>query len=162
MTIACRVNHQEITVEVQPTRSLADVLRYELGETGAPMICRQGKCGACVVLLDKRLVASCIVPAFRAIGSDILTIDGFRQTQEYSDIQRGFERVGFTPCSLCAGSKVLLAHSILLRTLDPTADVVRSLLTGSWCSCTGVSRYIEAVGVAGRERKRRYNARARA
>jgi carbon-monoxide dehydrogenase small subunit len=161
VTIPCRINHRDVTFEVNPTRTLADLLRYEIGETDVPVICRQGKCGACVVLLDKKLVASCIIPAFRVIGSEILTVDGFQETQEYGDIRRGFERVGFTPCTLCAGSKVLLAHSILQRTLDPTADAVRRQITGAWCSCTGVSRYVEAIGFAGRERRRRYNARSR-
>lgn len=161
MTIPCKVNHREITFDVKPTRALSDLLRYELGLSGTPEVCRQGKCGACVVLLDNRLVASCIVPAFRVIGSEILTIEGFLQTQDYGDIEKGFARAEFSPCALCAGSKVLLAHSMLQTSLDPKADEIRQQLSGAWCSCTGVSRYVEAIGFAGRERRRRYNARAR-
>lgn len=161
MTIPCRINRRDVTFDVNPGRSLADLLRYELGQTGTPAICRQGKCGACVVLLDKKLVASCIVPAFRVIGAEIITIEGFRETADYRDIARGFERAKFAPCPLCAGSKVLLAHAVLQTSLDPTADEIRRQIAGAWCSCTGVSRYVEAIGLAGRERRRRYNARSR-
>ncbi len=148
MPIACRVNGQPVTLEAHPMARLLDVLRRDLGLTGTKEGCGEGECGACAVLLDGRLVNSCLVPALHAEGADIVTIEGIASGDELNAVQQAFLSCGGAQCGICTPGMVLAAMSLLKAHPDPTIDEIRSGLAGNLCRCTGYMRIFESVAAA--------------
>jgi len=148
VAIACCVNGQRVTLEAHPMARLLDVLRENLGLTGTKEGCGEGECGACSVLLDGRLVNSCLVPALHADGADIVTIEGVANGDELSDVQKAFLECGGAQCGICTPGMVLAAVSLLEAHPDPTIDEIRSGLAGNLCRCTGYMRIFESVRAA--------------
>ncbi len=152
VSIACRVNGQPVTLQAHPMARLLDVLREDLRLTGTKEGCGEGECGACSVLLDGRLVNSCLVPALHADGADIVTIEGVANGDELSDVQKAFLECGGAQCGICTPGMVLAAVSLLKAHPDPTIEEIRSGLAGNLCRCTGYMRIFESVRAA-RERR---------
>ncbi len=127
---------------------LLDVLREDLRLTGTKEGCGEGECGACSVLLDGRLVNSCLVPALHADGAEIVTIEGVANGDELSDVQKAFLECGGAQCGICTPGMVLAAVSLLDAHPDPTIEEIRSGLAGNLCRCTGYMRIFESVRAA--------------
>ena len=146
--LKCVVNGKDIAIMIDPSHSLADVIRYDLGLTGTKKGCEEGECGACTVLVDGLPVDSCIVPAMKAQGRSILTIEGLEQNGELDPIQEAFVEAGAIPCGFCTPGVVLSAKALLMREANPTKEEVRDELSGHFCRCTGYLQFYDAVRIA--------------
>ena len=146
--LKCVVNGKDIAVMIDPSHSLADVIRYDLGLTGTKKGCEEGECGACTVLVDGLPVDSCIVPAMKAQGRSILTIEGLEQNGELDPIQEAFVEAGAIQCGFCTPGVVLSAKALLMREENPTKEEVRDELSGHFCRCTGYLQFYDAVRIA--------------
>jgi len=124
---------------------LLDALRTDLGLTGMKEGCGEGECGACSILLDGRLVNSCLVPLIHAEGAVIVTIEGVAQGERLHAVQEAFITRGGAQCGICTPGMVLAAVSLLERKPDPSEADVRAGLAGNLCRCTGYMRIFEAV-----------------
>ena len=140
VSISLTVNGAAHTVETWPMTRLLDLLREELGLTGTKEGCGEGECGACSVLLDGRLVNSCLVPALQADGASITTIEGIA-----APIQRAFLEAGGAQCGICTPGMIVAAVSLLEQNPNPSEDEVRNHLAGNLCRCTGYMRIFDAV-----------------
>jgi aerobic carbon-monoxide dehydrogenase small subunit len=124
---------------------LLDALRSDLHLTGIKEGCGEGECGACSILLDGRLVNSCLVPLIQADGAVIVTIEGVAQGERLHAVQEAFIARGGAQCGICTPGMVLAAVSLLERNPHPSDADVRAGLAGNLCRCTGYVRIFEAV-----------------
>ncbi|MFC8293785.1 2Fe-2S iron-sulfur cluster-binding protein [Streptomyces sp. NPDC057242] len=125
--------------------SLLYVLRERLGLAGAKDGCSQGECGACNVQVDGRLVASCLVPAATAAGSEVRTVEGLAADGEPSDVQRAMARCGTVQCGFCIPGMCMTVHDLLEGNHAPTELETRQALAGNLCRCSGYRGVLEAV-----------------
>ena len=157
--LKCVVNGKDVAIMIDPSHSLADVIRYDLGLTGTKKGCEEGECGACTVLVDGLPVDSRIVPAMKAQGRSILTIEGLEQNGELDPIQEAFVEAGAIQCGFCTPGVVLSAKALLMREENPTKEEVRDELSGHFCRCTGYLQFYDAVRIASEKIKARKAAR---
>jgi len=139
------VNCAAATLLVYPMERLLDVLRHQLGLTGAKEGCGEGECGSCSVLMDGRLVNSCLIPVAQANGSCITTIEGIAHDQRLHPLQEAFLACNGAQCGICTPGMILAAVHLLDRQQKPTLDEIREGLSGNLCRCTGYSQIFEAV-----------------
>ena len=125
--------------------SLLYVLRERLGLAGAKDGCSQGECGACNVQVDGRLVASCLVPAVTAAGSEVRTVEGLAEDGQPSDVQRALARCGAVQCGFCVPGMAMTVHDLMEGNPAPTELETRQALCGNLCRCSGYRGVVEAV-----------------
>ncbi len=121
------------------------MLRERLGLAGAKDGCSQGECGACNVQVDGRLVASCLVPAVTAAGSEVRTVEGLAEDGQPSDVQRALARCGAVQCGFCVPGMAMTVHDLLEGNPAPTELETRQALCGNLCRCSGYRGVVEAV-----------------
>jgi carbon-monoxide dehydrogenase small subunit len=127
-------------------RRLLDVLREDLSLTGTKEGCGEGECGACAVLIDGKLVDSCLVPVVQVRGGEVTTIEGLAKEGEVlARIQQAFIDHGGAQCGICTPGMVLAAKALLDSGPEPTEEDIRDALAGNICRCTGYVRIFEAV-----------------
>ncbi|WP_141725037.1 2Fe-2S iron-sulfur cluster-binding protein, partial [Streptomyces niveus] len=126
--------------------SLLYVLRERLGLAGAKDGCSQGECGACNVQVDGRLVASCLVPAATAAGSEVRTVEGLASDGEPSDVQRALANCGAVQCGFCIPGMAMTVHDLLEGNHAPSELETRQALCGNLCRCSGYRGVLDAVG----------------
>jgi carbon-monoxide dehydrogenase small subunit len=143
--VAFRVNGASCAPRVNPMRRLLDVLREDLLLTGTKEGCGEGECGACAVLVDGRLVDSCLVPVGQVSGHEVTTIEGLASGSTLSSIQRAFVEHGGAQCGICTPGMILAARELLDRVTHPTEADIREGLAGNICRCTGYTRIFESV-----------------
>jgi len=124
---------------------LLDALRTELHLTGVKEGCGEGECGACSILLDGRLVNSCLVPLIHADGASIVTIEGVATGDRLHAVQEAFIACGGAQCGICTPGMVLAAVTLLEQHPKPSDADIRAGLAGNLCRCTGYARSFEAV-----------------
>jgi carbon-monoxide dehydrogenase small subunit len=148
--IALSVNGEEYEVGVSPRESLADVLRGKLGLTGTKLMCNEGECGSCTVLIDGKPVLSCLTLAIECEGKSILTIEGLadRRTGRLHPLQRAFIEYGGVQCGTCIPGMLLTAKALLDKNPNPVEDDVREALSGNLCRCGNYKRIVQCVLVA--------------
>jgi len=139
------VNGESRSVETFPMSRLLDVLREELQLTGTKEGCGEGECGACTVILDGRIVNSCLVPVAQASGSSITTIEGVATEGKLHDVQQAFIDHGGAQCGICTPGMILAAVDLLNRNPQPTEADIRTGLAGNLCRCTGYMKIFESV-----------------
>ena len=144
-TIRVTVNGQQHALEVFPMMRLLDALREELGLTGTKEGCGEGECGACTVILDGKIVNSCLVPVAQAEGTSITTIEGVAVNGQLHAVQRSFIEHGGAQCGICTPGMVLAAVDLLSRNPNPTEFEIRTGLAGNLCRCTGYMKIFESV-----------------
>jgi carbon-monoxide dehydrogenase small subunit len=142
------VNGEPKKVRAYPMERLLDVLRLDLGLTGAKEGCGEGECGSCSVLMDGALVNSCLVPALQAEGTSILTIEGLADGERLHVLQEAFLACGGAQCGICTPGMILASVHLLNGKPDPTLEEIREGLSGNLCRCTGYSQILEAVAEA--------------
>ena len=145
MNIELKVNGESRTLDVFPMARLLDVLREQLQLTGTKEGCGEGECGACTVVLDGRIVNSCLVPAAQANGAEITTIEGVAQNDQLHAVQQAFIQHGGAQCGICTPGMVLAAIDLLKRNPQPTEADIRNGLAGNLCRCTGYMKIFESV-----------------
>lgn len=146
--INIKVNGNDYEVAVKPTTTLIDLLRTDLNLTGTKKGCGVGDCGACTVILDGKVVNSCIILAIEIDGKSITTIEGVANGNELHPIQRAFIEKGAIQCGYCTPGMVLRTKSILDENPNPTKEEIKSKLSGNLCRCTGYTKIVEAVETA--------------
>jgi aerobic carbon-monoxide dehydrogenase small subunit len=151
LRIRFEINGGSGDVETHPMARLLDVLREQLHLTGTKEGCGEGECGACSILLNGRIVNSCLIPAVHAEGAKIVTIEGIATGDQLHAVQRAFIECGGAQCGICTPGMVLAAADLLARNRSPTLDEIRSGLSGNLCRCTGYMRIFEAVVTAMRQ-----------
>ena len=139
------VNGTARTVAVYPMERLLDVLRQELGLTGAKEGCGEGECGSCSVLLDGQLVNSCLVPIAQANGSKITTIEGLAEDRRLHPLQEAFLACNGAQCGICTPGMLIAARALLDSNPHPTIEEIRESIAGNLCRCTGYTKIIEAI-----------------
>jgi carbon-monoxide dehydrogenase small subunit len=144
-TVECTVNGQSRTLQAYPMERLLDVLREQLRLTGTKEGCGEGECGACSVMMDGRIVNSCLVPAMQAEGTSIQTIEGIASDDQLHAVQQAFIECGGAQCGICTPGMVLAAVDLLGRSPNPSADEIRTGLAGNLCRCTGYMKIFESV-----------------
>jgi aerobic carbon-monoxide dehydrogenase small subunit len=148
MRITLRVNGEEQEADVWEGESLLFALRERLGLPGSKNACEQGECGSCSVLLDRKLVCSCLVLAAQAEGHEVLTVEGLAQDGRLHDVQQAFVATGAVQCGFCTPGLVVAAADLLARNVYPSDDDIREALSGNLCRCTGYAKIFDAVRMA--------------
>ena len=145
--ITLTVNGEQYELRVQPYWTLADVLRDKLGLTGTKIMCDEGACGACTVLIDGEPVLSCLTLAIECEGRDIQTIEGLadQETGTLHPLQETFiERSGMQ-CGVCTSGMILSAKALLDENLNTSEDDIREALAGNLCRCGNYKRITECI-----------------
>lgn len=143
--ITLSVNGDSHQVEIDPRRTLLDVLRDNLELHGTHLGCDSGDCGACTVLFDGEPVPSCLLLAVDAEGHEIITVEGLVQNGEPHAVQKTIVEHGGVQCGYCTPGIVISSVALLRRTPHPTEEEVRVAIAGNLCRCTGYQKIIEAV-----------------
>ncbi len=146
--ISCTVNGETKIVRAYPMERLLDVLRLQLGLTGAKEGCGEGECGSCCVLLDGVLVNSCLVPVLQAQGANVTTIEGLAETSHLHRLQRAMLDCGGAQCGICTPGIILAASHLLSRKPHPSLEEIKEGLSGNLCRCTGYAQICEAIAEA--------------
>src|SRR5713226_7751781 len=145
ITINCAVNGKPRTLHAYSMERLLDVLREQLRLTGTKEGCGEGECGACSVMIDGRIVNSCLVPVAQVEGSDIKTIEGVVTGDQLHRVQQAFIECGGAQCGICTPGMVLAAVNLLERTPNSSGEEIRNGLAGNLCRCTGYMKIFESV-----------------
>ncbi len=145
MDLALNVNRLTYELHVEGTATLADVIRNEIGLTGIKLMCNEGDCGACTVLMDNRPVLSCMMLAIDAEGTEIMTIEGLADTGELHPIQASFVERSGMQCGVCTPGMILTAKALIDENPEPDEDEVRDALSGNLCRCGNYQRITECV-----------------
>lgn len=143
--IHCVVNDEPVALTAHPMERLLDVLRERLHLTGTKEGCGEGECGACTVLLDGRIVNSCLVPVAQVEGASIKTIEGVANGQQLHVVQQAFIDCGGAQCGICTPGMVMAAVDLLERNPNPTEADIRNGLAGNLCRCTGYMKIFDSV-----------------
>lgn len=145
--ITLSVNGEAHEVRVSPVESLGDVLREKLGLTGTKLMCNEGECSSCTVLIDGSPVLSCLTLAIECEGKSILTIEGLadRRTGRLHPLQQAFIEYGGVQCGTCTPGMILTAKALLDKNPNPVEDEVREALSGNLCRCGNYKRIVQCV-----------------
>ena len=150
MKIELTVNGDPVEADVWEGESLLFALRERLGLPGSKNACEQGECGSCSVLLDGKLVCSCLVLAAQAEGHDVITVEGLAVDGRLHRVQEAFVAAGAVQCGFCTPGLIVAAADLLEQNGDPSDDAIREALSGNLCRCTGYIKIFEAVELAAR------------
>jgi len=146
--IRLTINGRHYEASVPARRTLVDFLRYDLGLTGTKEACSVGVCGACTILMDGRIVASCITLAVQADGADLTTIEGIGSEDNLHPVQKAFIEHGGFQCGICTPGQIVASKALLDENPKPTEDEIKEWLMGNLCRCTGYYQIIESVMAA--------------
>jgi aerobic-type carbon monoxide dehydrogenase small subunit (CoxS/CutS family) len=144
--IALTVNGTRHEVAVEARRTLADVLRHDLGHTGTHLGCEHGICGACTVLVDGRPTRSCLMFGVQADDTEVETVEGLARDGELSPLQEAFSAHHALQCGFCTPGFLMLATALLRENPNPSDEEIREAMASNICRCTGYQTILEAVG----------------
>jgi aerobic-type carbon monoxide dehydrogenase small subunit (CoxS/CutS family) len=144
-------DHREVVVESR--RTLADVLRHDLGYTGTHLGCEHGICGACTVLVDGVPTRSCLMFGVQADGCRIRTVEGLAQGERLSDLQDAFSRNHALQCGFCTPGFLMLAEAFLAENPTPTEEEIREVVAANLCRCTGYQGIVQAIADVAKSRR---------
>ena len=159
--IRLRVNGCEHELAVESRRTLADMLRHDLGYTGTHLGCEHGICGACTVLVDGVPARACLMFGVQADGSEVATVEGLADGENLSDLQQSFSDRHGLQCGFCTPGFLMLAEGYLAEDrpgaadAEPTEAEVRELVAANLCRCTGDQGIVEAVLATAQARRKR-------
>jgi len=152
-TIRVAVNGRLYEEDVEPRLLLSHFLRENIGLTGTHVGCVIGECGACSVLLDGRVVKSCLHFAVQADGREVTTVEGLAKNGELNPVQEAFVKNYAFQCGYCTPGMVMTSYALLQRNPNPSEEEIRKALAGNLCMCTGYVQIVEAVKEAARGSK---------
>ena len=146
--VAMTVNGTRHEVAVEARRTLADVLRHDLGYTGTHLGCEHGICGACTVLVDGEPTRSCLVFGVQADDADVETVEGLGSEDALNPLQEAFTAHHALQCGFCTPGFLMLATALLRENPSPTDDEIRDAMASNICRCTGYQSILAAVRAA--------------
>jgi aerobic-type carbon monoxide dehydrogenase small subunit (CoxS/CutS family) len=153
--ITLRVNGRDHDLVVEARRTLADMLRHDLGYTGTHLGCEHGICGACTVILNDAPVRACLVFGVQADGAEVRTVEGLAHGEQLSDLQQSFSDHHALQCGFCTPGFLMLIEAYFAES-EPTAPTearARELVAANLCRCTGYQGIVEAVLATARARE---------
>ncbi len=139
------INQLAYVIAVEPNKTLADVLRYDLKLTGTKKGCDTGDCGACTVIMNGDPVNSCLVLAIQTNGSRIETVEGLSTDEGIHPIQKAFVEKGAIQCGYCTPGMIMSTKSLLDKNPNPSEQDIREGISGNLCRCTGYTKIFEAI-----------------
>jgi carbon-monoxide dehydrogenase small subunit len=147
------INGEWHQLEVDGKESLLDLLRGQLGLTGTKRGCNTGDCGACSVILDGKIVNSCLVLALEVDGKSILTIEGLASKDDLHPLQKSFVEQGAIQCGFCTSGMIMTAKAFLDENPIPSEEEIKAAIAGNICRCTGYVKIVKAIAavVGGRK-----------
>lgn len=154
MRINIKINGVMRTFDVDLAKSLLDLLR-EAGYLSVKEGCREGECGACTIILNNRIVNSCMLLAVQADGAEITTVEGLGTPDNPHPIQEAFVEAGGVQCGFCIPGKILATKYLLDKNPSPTDEEILQALSGNLCRCTGYIKQIDAVKLAAKKIRER-------
>jgi len=149
--VSVTINGRSYQEEAEPRLLLAHFLREVVGLTGTHIGCVIGECGACTILLDGKLVKSCLLFAVQANGREITTVEGLATDGNLHPVQEAFVQRYGLQCGFCTPGMVLASHALLSKNPDPSEEEIRRALAGNLCMCTGYMQIVEAVKLAAKK-----------
>ncbi|RJR32804.1 MAG: (2Fe-2S)-binding protein [Desulfobacteraceae bacterium] len=145
MKIRFTLNGRPTEMEAPPDRRVIDLLREELGLTGAKEGCGSGECGACTILVEGETRLSCLMLSAQLEGRNIQTIEGIARGDELHPVQKSFVENGAVQCGYCTSGMILTSIDLLKRTPSPSREAIRNAISGNLCRCTGYQKIVDAV-----------------
>lgn len=139
------VNGTRHRLTVESRRTLADVLRHDLGYTGTHLGCEHGICGACTVLVDGEPARACLMFGVQADDREVRTVEGLADGDELSDLQQAFSDHHGLQCGFCTPGFLMLAEAFLAENPSPTEEEIRDVVSANLCRCTGYQGIVEAI-----------------
>ena len=143
-----KINGTDHELDIPARRLLVDCIRYDIGLTGTKESCSVGVCGACAVLVNGEMYASCITLAVAVDGSDITTIEGIAENGNLPPTQQAFIDYGGFQCGICTPGQVIAAKSLLEENPAPTEDEIKEYMMGNLCRCTGYYGILNSIVAA--------------
>jgi len=145
------LNGAETVYSGNPSERLLDVLRGLYRLTGTKCGCKEGECGACSVIIDGKLINSCLVAMGSLDGANIVTIEGYSKTARFAALDKAYESVSAVQCGFCIPGMILASECLLVSNPHPTEAEIREGISGNLCRCTGYSAIVKAVSAAAGE-----------
>ncbi|MBU1428737.1 (2Fe-2S)-binding protein, partial [bacterium] len=145
LTIGFIINGQKKTIETTPSTRLLDLIRDDLHLTGTKEGCGKGECGACTVIMNGELIASCLVLAPQADGAVITTIEGIGDNECLDPVQEAFIETGAVQCGFCTPGMILAAKKMLEENPHPDEEEIKRGISGNLCRCTGYQKIVDAI-----------------
>ncbi len=158
MKIKFKLNGIEVEVDADPASRLLDILREEFGLVGVKEGCGEGECGACAVLLDGKLVHSCLVPLANVMGREVITVEGLRDTEEFRIIEESLLDAGAVQCGFCTPGFVVSIYALLKSNPDPSDKDIREAISGNLCRCTGYQMIVDGIKLAAKRGEKLWKA----
>jgi carbon-monoxide dehydrogenase small subunit len=143
-----RINGRKYEAYIEPNRTLLEVVRDELRLTGAKEGCGTGDCGACSMIVNGKLITSCLMLAPQADGAEITTIEGLATNGKLHPVQQAFIDKGAVQCGFCIPGMILAGKTLLDANPKPTEAEIRHAIAGNLCRCTGYTKIVEAIAAA--------------
>jgi xanthine dehydrogenase YagT iron-sulfur-binding subunit len=153
-TVTFKVNGKDISLDVDPRDTLLEVLREKLKLTGTKKTCDRGECGGCTVLVDGQAVYSCLFPAVRADGKQILTVEGLADGETLHPVQQAFIEKDAYQCGYCMPGFIMSSVALLSRNPNPSPPQIRAGLSGNLCRCGNYVKIQEAVAAASQKMRK--------
>ena len=150
------LNGEDVIIHSKANVRLVDILRYNFGLLKTKTGCLCGKCGFCSVLFNGSICLACLIPAFKLQRNEIITIEGFSNTNEYQDIVKGFSAAGLKPCGYCINSKILVTSALLEKSKHPEKKEILHAFGGIKCRCSEPEKLLQAIEKASDIRHRRF------
>ena len=150
--VSLTVNGVAHDLAVEPRRTLAELLREDLGLTGTKKGCGIGDCGACTVLLDGVATFSCLTLAIQADGCAVETVEGLVENGQLNRLQQAFVDQGAIQCGFCTPGMLMMSTELLRREEAPSEAAIRRAISGNLCRCTGYQKIVEAIQLAAKKR----------
>ena len=145
LPLTMTVNGRQVTLQIESDELLVDVLRDRLDLIGTKIGCNEGECGACTVIMDGQAVLSCLIPALRAQGQHVTTIEGLSDGDTLHPLQQAFVEYGAVQCGYCTPGLIMSAKALLDENQHPSRDEIKEAIAGNLCRCTGYVKIIEAI-----------------
>jgi len=156
--VTATINGEPQEFLCEPRQSLLECLRDILGLTGTKEGCNDGNCGACTVIMDDRIVTSCLVLGVEAEGSRITTVEGIAQGSKLHPLQQAFLENAALQCGVCTPGFIVAAKALLDQEANPSEERIRLWLANNLCRCTGYDKIVRAVQQAAQNYKQEVNA----
>lgn len=142
------VNGRQVRVMVEPRTTLAQLLRDKLQLTGTKVVCNNGECGGCTVVMDGKAVYSCHTLALDAAGKEVITVEGLMEGEKLGAVQEAFYEKDGYQCGFCTPGQVMAAYALLLKNTQPDVDEIKYGMSGNLCRCAAYPKIIDSVQAA--------------